>query len=260
MQRLSLFIGLLLSGLVSFFPLMAHAHFQTLLPSQDIVNAEDEKNIILTLVFTHPMEQSPVMNMGEPKQFGVLVQDEKINLLPTLTLVKQQDKNTYSAKYLLTRPADHIFYVEPAPYWEAAENKFIVHYTKVVVSAFGAETGWDKLVGFPIEIEPLVRPYGLWTGNIFRGIVKKNGQAVPYAKIEVEYWNEHNTVVIPADPFVTQVLKTNAQGEFSYAMPKAGWWAFAALVEGDTTMLNPDGKPVAVELGGLIWVHTVDMQ
>ena len=47
---------------------------------------------------------------------------------------------------------------------------------------------------------------------------------------------------------------------FAYAMPRAGWWAFAALVDGDEPMKNPDGEEVPVELGGLIWVKTVDMK
>ncbi len=40
----------------------------------------------------------------------------------------------------------------------------------------------------------------------------------------------------------------------------AGWWGFAALIDGDKKMANPDGKPVDVELGGLIWVKTVAME
>ena len=43
-------------------------------------------------------------------------------------------------------------------------------------------------------------------------------------------------------------------------MPKAGWWAFAALIEGDEPIKNPEGKEVGVELGALIWVKTVDMK
>jgi cobalt/nickel transport protein len=43
-------------------------------------------------------------------------------------------------------------------------------------------------------------------------------------------------------------------------MPKAGWWGFAALVDGEKKMSNPDGDEVDVELGGLIWVKTVDME
>ena len=42
-------------------------------------------------------------------------------------------------------------------------------------------------------------------------------------------------------------------------MPRAGWWGFAALVEGDTPMKAPDGKSVPVEEGALIWVKATDM-
>ena len=105
----------------------------------------------------------------------------------------------------------------------------IVHYTKVVIDVLGAEKGWDALVGLPVEIEPLVRPYGLWTGNTFRGIVRYHGKPVPFARVEVEYYNEGRRVKPPRDAFVTQVIKTDPNGVFSYTMPRAGWWGFAAL-------------------------------
>jgi cobalt/nickel transport protein len=41
-------------------------------------------------------------------------------------------------------------------------------------------------------------------------------------------------------------------------MPRAGWWGFAALVSGEK-MKNRAGKLVDCELGGLIWVKTVDV-
>jgi cobalt/nickel transport protein len=42
-------------------------------------------------------------------------------------------------------------------------------------------------------------------------------------------------------------------------MPRAGWWGFAALLDGEK-MDGPKGKPVDVELGALIWVRTVDIK
>jgi cobalt/nickel transport protein len=110
----------------------------------------------------------------------------------------------------------------------------------------------------PVEIEPLVRPTGLWTGNSFRGIVRRNGKPVPFAEVEVEFVND-GSVKAPNDAFVTQVIKADGAGVFSYAMPRAGWWGFAALVTGDKKMKSPDGKDVSVELGGLMWVKTTDM-
>ena len=238
----------------------AWAHFQVLIPSADVVTAQGPRQITLDILFTHPMEQGPVMEMGTPRRFGVLIRGEKHDLLPSLRAKKAQGKTAYGASYRITRPGDHVFFLEPAPYWEPAEQKMIVHYTKVVVNAMGLEEGWDEPVGFPVEIEPLVRPYGLWTGNAFRGIVRKRGKPVPFAEVEVEYYNEGGKVAAPSDPFITQVIKTDANGIFTYAMPRAGWWAFAALVDGDRKMKSPDGRMVAVELGGLIWVRAVDMK
>ena len=94
---------------------------------------------------------------------------------------------------------------------------------------------------------------------MFRGIVRRNGEPVPFAEVEVEYVNEGGVVKPPNDAFVTQVIKADAQGVFAYAMPRAGWWGFAALVEGEQKMKSPDGKDAPVELGGLIWVKATDM-
>jgi len=240
--------------------LAAEAHFQVLIPSTDIVTARGPRTVELDILFTHPMEQGPVMPMGQPSQFGVMVGGDRKNLLDTLQPVSRDGKSSYKASYTIRRPGDHIFFIEPAAYWEPAEEKMIIHYTKVVVNGMGLEEGWDAGAGFPVEIEPLVRPYGLWTGNTFRGVVRRNEQPVPFAEIEVEYFNDGGTVDIPSDPFVTQVIKADAHGVFSYTMPRAGWWSFAALVDGDQPMKNPEGKMVDVELGALIWIKTVDMK
>jgi len=247
-------------ALLAFLAGQAQAHFQVLIPSDDVVAGVDSGSVELRLLFTHPMEQGPVMEMGKPRQFGALVGGKRQDLLPALQPRKLEGKTAYTASARLVEPGDYVFYLEPAPYWEPAEEKMIVHYTKVVVDFLGAEQGWDAMVGFPIEIEPLVRPFGLWTGNTFRGIVKKHGRPVPFATIEVEYFNEGRKVKTPNDAFVPQVIKADAGGVFSYTMPRAGWWGFAALVPGDEKMKAPNGKLVDVEWGGLMWVKTVDMQ
>jgi cobalt/nickel transport protein len=237
----------------------AAAHFQVLLPSNDIVEEQDPRSVVLDLRFTHPMEQGPTMNMAPPKQIAALLDGKRIDLASRLKPQKVDGKSAYTCSLPITVPGDYIVYVEPQAYWEAAERKMIVHYTKVVIDVLGAEKGWDALVGLPVEIEPLVRPYGLWTGNSFRGIVRHHGKPVPFARVEVEYYNEGRRVRPPRDAFVTQVLKTDSNGVFSYTMPRAGWWGFAALITGDEKMKNPEGTPVEVELGGLMWVKVVDM-
>jgi cobalt/nickel transport protein len=240
-------------------PFGAAAHFQELIPSIEIVDAETGREITLELTFTHPMEQGPAMAMGEPVAFGVLTADDRQDLKEALEPVEVDGKAAYKAAFQVPGPGDYVFFVEPAPYWEPAEGVMIVHYTKTIVDAYGAGEGWDRMVGLPVEIEPLTRPYGLWTGNLFTGVVKKGGEPVPFAEVEVE-WRNDGSVQPPADAFVTQVLKADANGVFSYAIPRAGWWGFAALIEGDEPMPSPEGKSVPVEQGALIWVRVRDMQ
>ncbi len=251
-------LPLLVAGLVACVAGPLGAHFQVLLPHSDVIGPEDGRIIRLELVFTHPMENGPVMDMAAPRQFGVVVGDDRKDLLPGLRRLTIDGKQAYRAEYRYQRPGDHVFFLEPAPYWEPAEQKMLIHYTKVVVDVMGGGDGWDRLVGLPVEIEPLVRPYGLWAGNAFRGIVRHNGKPVPFAEVEVEYLNRDGAVQPPHDALVTQVIKTDAHGVFSYTIPWAGWWGFAALVDGDEPMPNPDGEPVEVELGGLIWVQATE--
>ena len=242
-----------------FVNLNAHAHFLQVIPSVDIVKDQKQKKVYFDIRFSHPMENGPVMDMGEHVNFTVLINGRKINLNDQLHPKKENEKSFYTANYSLNEPGDHVFGFEPAPYWEPSEQKMIIHYTKVVVNAFGAEEGWDEPLRFPVEIDPLTRPYGLWTGNSFRGVVKKNGRPVPFAPVEVEYLNSDSRVDIPSDPFVTQVITTDINGVFIYTMPRSGWWGFAALLDGDELVESPDGNRVEVELGALIWVKCVDM-
>lgn len=243
-----------IAALCLLLPGLSQAHFQELIPSAEVLTAETGPALTLDLAFTHPMESGPVMAMGEPVRFGVLGPEGRVDLSERLEMVEQDGKAAYRADYRVSGPGDHVFFIEPAPYWEPAEGVMIIHYTKTIVDAFGAEEGWDRMVGFPVEIEPLVRPYGLWAGNLFTGVVTRGGEPVPYATVEVE-WRNDGSVQPPAAAFVTQVLKADANGTFSYAMPRAGWWGFAALVEAEQTLANPDGEQVPVELGALIWVH-----
>lgn len=258
------FILLLLTG---FIP-VAHAHFGAIIPSDDIVTQEDSKTLTLEVKFIHPMEMH-YMEMEKPKRFGVLHKGKVLDLLGSLEKTKgksadqQEDFTFWKTQYTIKKPGDYTFFVEPAPYWEPAEDKFIVHYTKVCVDALGLEEGWDDPVGLEVEILPMTRPYGLWTGNVFTGQVLYKGKPVPNAEVEIEYLNESpenkSVVKAPADPFVTQVVKADRNGVFTYAMPRAGWWGFAALRDA-TWKLKKDGKPKDVEIGAVYWVRTVDMK
>ncbi|MBB4120247.1 DUF4198 domain-containing protein [Martelella radicis] len=230
----------------------AAAHFQEIIPSADVL--PDGGPVTVDLVFTHPFEGGPVMNMAVPVAVGVVKNGERTDLLGALEEAPQGDAMAYRLTTDLETPGAAIFYVEPEPYFEPAEGKFITHYAKVVVDSYASGEGWDESVGLPVEIVPLSRPTGLWTGNAFTGVVTRGGKPVPFAEIEVEFINDHG-IEAPNDAYITQVIKADANGTFSYAMPVSGWWGFAALIEADAPMTAPDGREVPVEEGALIWVN-----
>lgn len=244
----------LIIALVVLCAVPVFAHFQVLMPNTDAAG-NSSRRLTFSMLFTHPFEQGPVMEMKKPLAADVYINGKKESLMPILKQKKLEGKTAWDFEYTLKAPGDHIFTVTPDYYFEPAEGVFIRHITKTVVNAFGMENGWDEPVGLKAEIVPLTRPYGMWKGNIFTGQVIYKGKPVAGAEVEVEYYNSGKKIKQPTDAHITQVVKADKNGIFSYAMPFAGWWGFAALIE-DDVKVKKDGKSYPVELGALIWIKT----
>jgi cobalt/nickel transport protein len=223
------------------------------IPSDTMVMQGDNKLVKVILSFSHPFEGMG-MELVKPAAFGVVAGDKREGMLGDLIEAKVMGQPAWRASYRIKRPGVYVFYMEPAPYWEPAEDCFIIHYTKTVVTAFGNDEGWDGEVGLKTEIVPLSKPFGLYAGNVFQGIVKLDGKIVPHAEVEVEYYNEDVKFEAPTEYMVTQAIKADQNGVFTYAAPWAGWWGFAAL-NGADYQLEHNGEKKDVELGAVIWVR-----
>ena len=230
----------------------AYAHFGMVVPSNSTVDDEKEANLQITYKFTHPFE-GDMMNLALPNEAGVFVNGKK-EAIKDLKELKEDKFSYFTASYDVKEPGIYQFYMDPKPYFEPAEDKFIRHITKTVVDAYGYGEGWDKPAGLKAEIVPLTRPYGLYKGNLFSGVVYYKGKRAKNVTVEVEYYNTKG-LKAPSDAHVTQVVNTNEQGEFSFAMPLEGWWGFAALID-DDQKIKHEGKEYPVELGAVIWVQT----
>jgi len=230
----------------------AFAHFGMIIPSDSMVMPADQRNVQLQISFSHPFE-SIGMELVRPKVFAVIANGKLVALQDSLQTATIMDQRSWRADYNIKRPGVYVFYMEPQPYWEPAEDCFIVHHTKTVVTAFGDDEGWDRELGFKTEIVPLTKPFGLYAGNVFQGIVKLDGKPMPYSAVEVEYYNRDRKVTAPTDYMVAQTIKTDGNGVFTYAVPSAGWWGFAALNTADYK-LKHNGIEKDVELGAVIWV------
>ena len=238
------------------FAMPAAAHFGMIIPSDTMVMQDDDRSIHLTLSFSHPFE-GVGMNLVKPKTCEVVVNGEARNLLNALAPAQVMQRDAWQLDYAIKRPGVYVFYMEPQPYWEPAEDCFIIHYTKTVVTAFGDDEGWDAEIGLKTEIVPLSRPFGLYAGNVFQGIVKLDGKPVPFAEVEVEYYNVDKAYSAPTAYMITQTIKADGNGVFTYAAPVAGWWGFAALSQADFK-LEHAGEKKDVEIGAVIWVKFHD--
>lgn len=229
------------------------AHFGMIIPSDTMVMQQDARSVKVTLSFSHPMEQVGMV-LDRPKVIKVMANGQHIDLGQQLKGATVMGQPGWKIDYAIKRPGIHVFYMQPQPYWEPAEDSFIVHYTKSVVTAFGDNEGWDEEVGLKTEIVPLARPFGLYAGNVFQGVVKMDGKPVPYSTVEVEYYNRNGNVKAPTDYMVTQTIKADANGLFTYAVPAPGWWGFAAL-NPSADKIKYKGEAKDVELGAVIWVQ-----
>ncbi len=265
MKKLSVLVTLLLALAIATPGL---AHFQMLYTPECALSKS--KKIDFKLVFTHPFEAGHTMDMGTPERFFVVHKEKRTNLLDKLKPITwksltNQGKAYELTDYRLKGMGDFVFCLVPAPYLEGSEDIYIQQFTKMIVNVAGAPTDWDAEIGLPAEIVPLAKPYAQWTGNVFQGVVKSAGEPVPFAEIEVEYMNHEPNmtknqfateakVVAPQDSFVTLGIKADANGTFTFAMPKAGWWGFCALGVGPDT--EHQGKELSQD--AVIWVKTVD--
>lgn len=255
----------------------ASAHFQMLYTPNTAL--EKGATIPLELVFTHPFADEHTMDMGKQHDskelspvnaFYVINKGKKKDLKPTLKSItfkgNHNEGKGYSAEYKAKRMGDHLLVLEPAPYYEKGEDIYIQQITKSIVNVAGTPNGWDEEVGLKTEIVPLVKPYAIWEGGSFTGIVKSDGKPVPFAEVEVEYINrdvdlKNNKMgkaryEAPQDSFVTMGIKANKDGEFTFAIPKAGFWGFCALGSG------PDKEYKGKELSqdAVIWVEAKPMK
>lgn len=245
-------IGIVL-GMFLLLADLSFAHFGMVIPSDNMVMQEDSKKVDLVLSFSHPFEMVG-MPLDMPGEFFVMADGKKEDLKPALKEAKIMDHKAWTTGYTVKKPGAYTFVMEPVPYWEPAEDCFIIHYTKTVVAAFGDDGGWDEELGLKTEIVPLSKPFGLYSGNVFQGIVKLDGRPVPYAEVEVEFYNKDRKAAAPSDYMITQTVKADGNGVFTYAAPVPGWWGFAALNTSDKKM-KQGNEEKDIELGAVIWVE-----
>lgn len=258
-------LGAALLG-ASLLPGAAMAHFQSIYAETPIITRPGD--VPLRLIFWHPFENGHVMDMGPPKAFYMVHKGEKTDLADRLAPITfrgaENAAAAYSASVPVTRAGDYVLVLDPAPYYEATEDIYIEQIAKAYLNRAELPTDWSDAQGLPTEIVPLNKPYDIVTGSTFSGRVLSAGQPVAGAEIEIEYIAaapvmDTNTAAAPSTkplPGGTLTAITDANGTFTFGIPKAGWWGFAALGVGPEKTF--EGKELSQD--AVIWVYAQDME
>ena len=260
--------------LLSFASAMAFAHFQMMYTPSSIIEG-DTREVPFKVVFTHPYEAGLTMDIGKNEageikgmeHFFVVHKKKSIDAVSKL---KEMTFTSFenSAKgfdFILDKDSsfrgggDWVLVAVPHPYYESSADSYIRQITKVIINKGTLDTDWSNRIaeGYP-EILPLVKPYNVWVGGMFRAIVVDGkGKPVPNAEIEIAYCNYdidmHNNK-FTGSPRITKgsaVIHADAQGNFSFVPTAPGYWGFAALEAGGKKQFN--GKELSED--AVLWIE-----
>jgi len=262
MARKTLLLAMALATVTSS---SAIAHFQSLYTPE--ANLAAPRIIPIDLIFWHPQSSGAVMNMGQPREFFMIHRGERtdlMDLLQPITFTTEVNSGAaFRADVELRGAGDYILAMVPEPYYEDTEDIYIQQITKTYVNRGQLPTDWDQPVGLPTEIVPHNKPYNVITGSTFSGQVLSNGEPVAGATIEVEYisitpdMDSHTAAAASLAPMPGGAIDivTDGNGNFTFGIPRAGWWGLAALDIGPDTEF--EGKHLSQD--AVIWVSATDL-
>lgn len=248
------------------FPAMASAHFLLEYTTDTMIEAPGD--VPVKLIFWHPFENGHVMDLEMPEEFFMIHHGEKTDLKPTLEPVRftggENEGAAFKGSVPVKRSGDYVLVTVPAPYFEESEDIYIQQITKSFLNRNELPTDWMEPVGLPTEIVPLNKPYNVLAGSTFTGRVVANGAPVAGAEIEIEYMAAEpdmktaaSTAPVTAPPPGGAVVAvSDDNGYFTFGIPKAGYWGFAALGSGPVT--EHEGKDLSQD--AVIWIRAWDLE
>nr|WP_253799351.1 DUF4198 domain-containing protein [Rhodovulum sp. P5] len=247
-------------------PVAGNAHFQLSYTEQTMI--ERPGDVPVKLIFWHPFENGHVMDMGEPLEFYMVHRGEKTDLKDSLTRTVFKGMGNegvaWDAMVPVKRSGDYVLVTVPAPYYEGSEDIYIQQITKAYLNRNQMPTDWSDPQGLKTEIVPKVKPYNVMVGSTFTGRVLSDGQPVAGAEIEIEYMAAEPDMATNSPkppkagpmPGGAVIAISDDNGYFTFGVPKAGYWGFAALGVGPDT--EYDGKELSQD--AVIWIRAYDVE
>lgn len=172
-----------------------------------------------------------------------------------------QDVTAYKLRFTPAERGDYTVIVQTPPIWMEEEKEFYQDTVRVVLHV-QAQKNWDTDLGPAFRMVPLTRPYGLYSGMVFRARVLDRGlqtepKPAPWRNVNVfvERYNAKPPKELPDDELITFTSKTDANGILTCSFPTAGWWSVTAQVDGGRRDHNGRAYPVRKRATTWVFVH-----
>lgn len=248
-----------------FMPAAAQAHFLLEYTTQTMI--ERPGDVPVKLIFWHPFDNGHVMDLELPQEFYMIHNGTRTDLLDRLEPVSFTGSANEGAAFLgsvpVKRSGDYVLVTVPQPYYEESEDLYIQQFTKAFLNRNQLPTDWMEPVGLPTEILPLVKPYNVLAGSSFTGQVLREGAPAAGVEIEIEYMAAEpdmesaasTSPLVGTPPGGALVAISDDNGYFTFGVPRAGYWGFAALGAGPVT--EHEGKELSQD--AVIWIRAWDL-
>ncbi len=232
-----------------YFSQSSMAHTTVFIPQSD----PDGKKMV-RIIHCHPFSGSGIMGIRlHEKDTDHLKGLESIKVIhegkvrdlsdavtPDYYTVRNDRREIYTLsldrKNGFLKPGDYAIVVRHSLHWKEKYGLFLQKTAKFYVNIGGLVTDWpNRLLKGDPEIIPLVSPYGVYAGTLFRAeAVNSRGERIPHARITVEYlnYNAADNALDVSSPLMSRedlgsvMFFTDAGGSFSFIPVRAGIWTF----------------------------------
>lgn len=233
----------------------AQAHFPILIHDADLTATSGPVTVIYATGHPFELDLEPA-----PKPDRLIYLDgrgQTTNLTSALAATLFRGDTNGGAWQLRFEPArgDGLLALDSAASVDAAHKTVYREHVKVYLHR-GRQESWHQRTGQPLEIVPLTRPYGLRTGMVFTGKLMRGDAPVTNTEIYFERLNERRPTPdsLPPEPLITFAVRTDGHGQFTVALPDAGWWILGAYVD-DLGKVRHDEKDHRLEGFAGIWLR-----
>lgn len=237
------------------FPAAVLAHLHCLIPDRPALKAGERAGVFL--FFGHPFERE-FERMERPEALKLHAPGGAVtDLLPSLVPEKARgpdgkEVTAFRAEFEAGERGDYLIAFTSPLRFEGEEEGFTQDHGRATVHV-QAQRGWERLVGHPLEVAPLTRPYGLPRGSTFLARALLDGQPLEGAAVEVERYNPAPPAKLPEGEFITRAARSGPGGLIACTLDEAGWWGVTVTRRHGAR--TRDGKEYPLTLRSTLWVY-----